>query len=290
MKTFAVILLSLLLASGCSKGNKLNLTETSALNTGMNEVRELTPEGFLTMAQNLEREGDFITASQFYSEAIADDPNLLEAHLGLARIAAGLGEIEIALLHYGHILVLDPNNLAAVRYATPKLIGTERLGDAQKNLDRYLSSNPPTPELLNYLGVIHDLRANHTAAQAAYRQGLQMVRPGDNLHVILLSNQALSLALGNKFSQAVFLLNPYIGDMRLGMDGMTKDQSSFRQNLALVYALSGKAESAFDVAKSTLPADQAEFNRAFYEAIPSLNSFQRARAVFLGVLPDSGGQ
>lgn len=290
MKTFAVILLSLLLASGCSKGNKLNLTETSALNTDMNEVRELTPEGFLTMAQNLERQGDFITASQFYSEAISDDPNLLEAHLGLARIAVGVGEIEIALLHYGHILVLDPGNLAAVRYTTPKFIESERLADAQKILDRYLSSHPPTPELFNYLGVIQDLKANHTAAQAAYRQGLQMVNAGDNLHVILLSNQALSLALSNKFSQAVFLLNPHIGDMRLGRDGMTEDQSSFRQNLALVYALSGKAESAFDVAKSTLPADQAEFNRTFYETIPSLSSYQRARAVFLGVLPDSGGQ
>lgn len=290
MKTFAVILLSLLLASGCSKGNKLNLTETSALNTDMNEVRELTPEGFLTMAKNLERQGDFITASQFYSEAISDDPNLLEAHLGLVRIAVGVGEIEIALLHYGHILVLDPNNLAAVRYTTPKFIESERLADAQKILDRYLSSNPPTPELFNYLGVIQDLKANHTAAQAAYRQGLQMVNAGDNLHVILLSNQALSLALSNKFSQAVFLLNPHIGDMRLGRDGMTEDQSSFRQNLALVYALSGKAESAFDVAKSTLPADQAEFNRTFYETIPSLSSYQRARAVFLGVLPDSGGQ
>ncbi|MEE8258403.1 MAG: tetratricopeptide repeat protein [Sphingomonadales bacterium] len=289
MKTFAVILLSLLLASGCSKGNSLNLPETGPLNTDMNEVKELTSQGFITMAQNLEREGDFTTAAQFYSEAINDDPNLLEAHLGMARVAIALGNVDQAVLHYGHVLVLDPNNLTALRYSTPNLIGSDRLADALKILDRYLGSNPPTPELLSYLGVIHDLGANHTVAQAAYRQGLQMVSSGDSWHVILLNNQALSLALSNKFSQAVFLLNPYIGDMRLGMEGMTRDQSSFRQNLALVYALSGKPESAFDVAKSTLPADQAEFNRAFYEAIPSLNSSQKARAVFLGVLPESSG-
>ena len=288
MKMIAVIFLTLVLATACSKGGKLNLPASGPLDTDMNEIKELTSDGFLDMAQKQEAEGDYATATQFYLEVIDDDPNVLEAHLGLARIAVGNGDVDGAVLHYGHILILDPNNLQAVQYSTPNLIASDRLADAQRILDRYLAGNAPTPELLNFRGVIYDLQANQGEAQAAYGQGLQMVDAGSSWHVILLSNQALSMALGEKYSQAVLLLNPYIGDMRLGVDGMTQQQSSFRQNLALVYALSGKPESAYDVAKSTLPADQAEFNRAFYEAIPALNAYQKARAVFLGVLPEPG--
>ena len=96
----------------------------------------------------------------------------------------------------------------------------------------------------------------------------------------LVNNLALSLAISDQYSAAVLLLNPYVGDMRQGLINMTPHQSRYRQNLAIVYAISGQVEAAVDVAKSALSEADAEFNRNFYETIPTLSGHQRTRAVW----------
>ncbi len=284
----ATLFISLSLA-GCSKGNKLDVGPEGPLNTNMDEVKEMNAGGLVRMAQSLERSGDYGSAAQFYMDALSRDANILEAHLGMARLYEQAGDMGVAATYYQNVLVLDPNHLQAVLGAARNLINQERAIDAREVIEGYLAETQPTAALLNQLGVALDLGVNHAGAQAAYREGLAMVAPGDDWHVILLNNLALSLSLGDHFSEAILLLNPHIGDMRLGTQGISQAQSSFRQNLALVYALSGKPESAYEVARSALGEELASYNRAFYEAIPRLNDYQQARAVFLGVLPDDAG-
>ncbi|HXV73899.1 MAG TPA: hypothetical protein VD713_04140, partial [Sphingomonadales bacterium] len=117
--------------------------------------------------------------------------------------------------------------------------------------------------------------------------GLAMAQPGSTINTTLLGNLALSLGLTGETSEAVLLLNPFIGDMSRGRAGLTQAQSSLRQNLALVYALSGNINSAVEVAKSALSAEDAEYNRTFYQAIAALKGRARAKAVFMGKLPEN---
>ena len=285
MRVFIFLILGLLAISGCSK-NKLNIGPEGPLNTNMNDVREIDAEGLVRMAETLDRSGDFKTSGQLYLKALARDPNYLEAHLGLAKLLENNGNYNEAATYYQNVLVLDPNNLAGVIGAAGSLISQERAIDARQVIERYLTVNPPTATLMNYLGVAKDLGADQPGAQTAYRQGLALVNPGNDLHVLLLNNLALSLSLGGSYSEAIMLLNPHLGDMRLGAEGISSAQSSFRQNLALVYALSGNLESAVDVATSALGRELGNYNRGFYQAIPNLNDYEQARAVFLGVLPD----
>ena len=289
MKLIAIVMLGALAVSGCGRGNKLNIGPVGPLDSNMDEVKEMNSGGLVRMAQSLEQSGDYGSAAQFYRDALNRDPNILEAHLGMAGLYERAGDMGRAAAYYQNVLVLDPGHLPAVLGAARNLINQQRALDARAVIEGYLAENQPTAALLNQLGVAMDLSVNHAGAGTAYREGLAMVAPGDNWHVILLNNLALSLSLGEHFSEAILLLNPHIGDMRLGTQGISKAQSSFRQNLALVYALSGKPESAYEVARSALGEDLATHNRSFYTAIPNLNDYERARAVFLGVLPDDAG-
>ena len=273
------------LLSACNKQPKLNLERSGQLPAP--ETKELDAEGLVRMAQRMETSGDLTNAMNFYADALIRDGSLVDAHLGMARVMTALGDPAQALTYYGHAARLSPNDAGIARHYALALIGEDRADEAATVIDGYLAGNTGTGDLYNILGVARDLQSQHDTAQAAYREGLALVTVPDRQHVNLLNNLALSLAISDKYSEAVLLLNPYIGDMRLGPDAMTEHQSLYRQNLALVYAISGQTESAVDVAKSALSEQQAEFNRRFYETIPTLSGSERTRAVFLRELPDS---
>lgn len=270
--------------AGCSK-NKLNIPEQS-LGTNLNEVQELNAEGLTRVGKRMEDEGDYISAANFYTDALKRDSGFIGARLGMARILEATGQTAQAAFNFGKALEITPDNVEALEgYARTKIL-SEVPEDAILALTGYLEEHEGTPVLFNYLGVAYDLESRHSAAENAYRRGLQLVQPVDDpLQPLLIGNLALSMALGGNYSEAIFLLNPYVGDMRLGPKSATEDESSLRQNLALVYALSGNPDAAVEVAKSALSEEEAEFNRTFYEAVAALVGYDRAKAVFLGQLP-----
>lgn len=275
------IIFSLALGA-CGNKQKLNIPPTAPPDALQ---PDMTPEGLVRMAQNLEAAGDFNSAGTFYSNAIAADNTLIEAHLGLGRIFGRLGEAGLAAASYRNAFELDNNNYPALRGYLGGLLPNNGQGLALEAIDKYLVGNSPTAELLNYQGLAYDLDSQFDLAEAAFRQGLLLTTPGEQMHGTLLGNLALSMGLAGKTSAAILLLNPYVGDMRTGFEGLSPYRSSIRQNLALVYALSGNPESAVEVAKSALSAEDAEFNRTFYEAIANLTGQEQVKAVFLGELP-----
>ncbi len=268
--------------AACGNKNKLNIPPTPPADAMQTE---LTPEGMVRMAKRLEAAGDLNSAGTFYADAIALNNNLIEAHLGLGRIFTQIGQDNFATTAYGNAFAVDPNNLQALKGYLEGLLPNDGQEEALIALDRYLEANPPTADLYNYQGLAHDLNGDFEKAATALRQGLVLAKPGERMHATILGNLALSLGLSGKTSEAILLLNPFVGDMRRGSEGLSSFRSSIRQNLALVYALSGNAESAVEVAKSALSAEDAEHNRAFYEAVVNLSGLDRVKAVFLGELP-----
>jgi len=227
MKTLFLVLTFALALSGCGR-NKLDIGPQGPLNSNMNEVKEMNAEGLVRMAQNLEQSGDYASAMQFYLDALNRDPNMLAAHLGLARLLEAIGNSARAANYYANALKLDPASHEAAMGAARNLINASRPIDATSVINEYMQENPATPGLLNQFGVALDLTANHRGAQEAYRTGLAQVAAGDGLQVILLSNLALSLGLSGSYSEAVLLLNPHIGDMRTGASGITRAADSSR--------------------------------------------------------------
>lgn len=268
--------------AACGNKSNLNIPETPPADALQ---PDMTPEGLVRMGLRLEAAGDLNSAGNFYADALTQDNTLVEAHLGLGRIFSQIGEDNLAAASFGNAFDLDHDNYPAMKGYVQGLLANGGQSLALVVIDQYLAGNSPTAELLNYKGLAHDLSGEFGPAEAALRQGLLLTTPGQRMHSTLLGNLALSMGLSGKTSAAILLLNPYVGDMRGGLEGLSSYQSSIRQNLALVYALSGNPESAVEVAKSALSAEDAEFNRTFYEAIATLSGPARVKAVFLGELP-----
>lgn len=285
-KFLLALLFAGFLVAACGNKSNLNIPENpppGALQP------DLSAEAFVRMGQKVEAAGDFNSAGGFYGDALRLDSTLIDAHLGLARVYGQLGDPRRSALAYGNAWSLAPENTDILRRYLQGLLPNDGEVLALRAIDTYLASYKPTPEILNFKGVAHDLNGEPGAAEEAYRQGLALAQPGSAITTTLLGNLALSLGLKGETSEAVLLLNPFIGDMSQGRAGLTQAQSGLRQNLALVYALSGNIDSAVEVAKTALSLADAEYNRGFYEAIAGLQGRARAKAVFMGELPENLG-
>jgi Flp pilus assembly protein TadD len=280
----ACVAAAALFLAGCGNKNQLNLG-TSAASQNKPELRSIDEGGMLRMGQRLEEAGDYANALQFYNDAAQRDPDNPEPWLGMGRVFAAGGAPAQALQAFGAAYDIAPNNPEAARRYARALLGQERAADALTVLANYLAGNPADAEFFNLLGIASDLTLQPAAAEKAYRDGLALTSEGAPWFDALSGNLALSLAATDRVSEALVILNPKIGDMRLGTQGITPAQSQYRQNLALVYALSGNPESAMEVARSALKPEDAERNRSFYQALPALRGYDRVRAVFLGKLP-----
>ncbi|MCC7375263.1 MAG: tetratricopeptide repeat protein [Verrucomicrobiales bacterium] len=110
----------------------------------------------------------------------ADDERQIEAN---ARFAAGMiaelnDSIDAALPHYQAAILNDPDNEELILDVTRKLIQRRRLEDARQLLEA-VARRPKAPGTLwAWLGTIHSLQGNPTAALAAHQEAIR--RDPDN--------------------------------------------------------------------------------------------------------------
>ena len=90
----------------------------------------------------------------------------------------------------------------------------------------------------------------------------------------LQNNLGLSLALGGKFDDAIKVLGDAAKSPNAGPRA--------RQNLALVYGLSGDMDRAAKIGRLDLSEAQVRSNLKRYEALRALSDKARARAVHTG--------
>ena len=69
----------------------------------------------MSLAQNLEAEGNYANAAIMYQQALAANPQNVEALLGIGDTTLAGGSIDQAALGYAQALELEPNNSRALR-------------------------------------------------------------------------------------------------------------------------------------------------------------------------------
>jgi Flp pilus assembly protein TadD len=107
----------------------------------------------------------------------------------------------------------------------------------------------------------------HRTAQARYRQGLAI--SGDSL--TLRNNLGLSQALSGDYKDAISTLRPLLGNPAATVRN--------RQNLALVYGLSGDLDSAARVGRMDLDETAVRSNLAYYSVLRELADRPRVAAI-----------
>ncbi len=254
-----------LLVGGCASSG------TSTPTASLPGQANATPTNPLALAERLKAEGNISSAVSMYQQAHQANPGDIRPLIGLADSLLAMSANADAAKAYGAALSIEPNNLDALRG-----LGHTRilLGQPQFAVTQYQTAvriAPKDVRSLNGLGVAQDMVGDHTAAQSTYKQVLAL----DPTNQSAKNNLALSLALTGDNAGAIKIL-----------EELSKSAGSTvvnRQNLALVYGVSGQIDQAREASRGDLPEDAVEQNMAAMSASTNSATQQQLLKQSLGV-------
>jgi Flp pilus assembly protein TadD len=228
---------------------------------------QLTVDAVMRIAAASRVSGDYANAVSLYRHAAtmeAKNPAPLDA---LGDTLLEMGKPDEAILNYTAALKINQHDGMALRGISRAYLRTGRPELSGTPLAIAYQDTPTDPKLLLLIGVANDFIGEHAVAQTRYREGLKYA-PNDPS---LMLDLALSLALSEKYAEAVATLRP----LALGT-GATPQE---RQTLALIYGLKGDQSSARDMAKVDLDSASVDHNLAYYESLRRLPPDARSKAV-----------
>jgi Flp pilus assembly protein TadD len=252
--------------SGCQDTPSLHLDPLSTSGRD-GDAPKVGYDGVMHIADASRASGDFGNAINLYRHAATMQPNRIEPLVALGGTLLEMGKVDEAITSYNAALKIDPRHGEALRGLGRAYLKTGRPDLAATSLAIAYQDTPNDPKLLLLIGVADDFIGRHMAAQTRYRQGLQIAPTDRSLSLDL----ALSLALSEKFDEAIAVLQP----IAQGPGATPRD----RQTLALVFGLKGDAKAARAVARVDLDPASVDHNLAFYESLRRLPPEARSRAI-----------
>ena len=217
----------------------------------------------LDAADSAEAQNDHATAAGYYRNVFTRDPKNARAAVGLMQSLRGLGALDQARAAATAALAANPGNPAVLSEAGKVRLASGDLNDAVKLLQRAADLDPQDWKARTALGVAYDRLGNRQKAEDSYQAALK-ISP-DNAAV--LNNLALSRAMAHDLAGARELLQRAVASA--GSDVRV------RQNLALVYALSGDMTQAEALTLHDLPPDLARETLAYYRELAAHAQTQR---------------
>jgi Flp pilus assembly protein TadD len=258
--------LGLIGLSGCEQVSTLRLDPLTTDGRDGN-APPVSFSAVLHIADVASSAGDYGNAISLYRHAAEMEPGNPAPLVGLGDTLLAAGQADDAILNYNAALKLNPRVGGALRGLAKAYLKTGRPDLAANPLAFAYQDTPNDPKLLMLIGVADDFIGQHRDAQSRYLQGLKLA-PGDRA---LTLNMALSLALSERFNEAIGYLQPLVHT-----PGATARE---RQTLALIYGLKGDQKAARQLALVDLAPAAADHNLAFYESLRRLSADARSRAI-----------
>lgn len=253
--------------TGCQESSTTTALDPLAVSGRTGSAPDVGYDGVMHIAAASRAAGDHANAISLYRHAAAMDPKNPEPLVALGDTLLDMGRPDDAIVNYNAALKLNPRQPAALRGLAKAYLKTGRPDLAGSPLAIAYQDTPNDPKLLQLIGVADDFIGQHAYAQARYQQGLK-IAPMDRA---LTLNLALSLALSEKFDQAIALLQP----LALAPNGTPQE----RQTLALIYGLKGDQKMALELARRDLDSASANHNLAFYDTLRRMPPEARSRAI-----------
>jgi Flp pilus assembly protein TadD len=226
---------------------------------GLNSVDALDrPEvtrSLLDAAAAAEAQNDSTTASTYYRNLYARDPSNTRAAIGLMRTLREIGALDQARDVADKVTAAKLSDPALVGEVGKVRLATGQLPDAVRLLSQAAELNVQDWRARSALGVTYDRLGDSKRAADSYKAALE-ISP-DN--PAILNNYALSRAMANDLNGARDLLQRAVNSA--GADVRV------RQNLALIYALSGNMAQAEALTLRDLPPDMARDTLAYYREL-----------------------
>jgi Flp pilus assembly protein TadD len=209
-------------------------------------------------ADEARRAGNFDSAIPLYGRALQDNPDGVEAKLGLGQSYLVIGAADEAAAQFRDVLARRSGNSTARRGLAAALIAMGQPSLAEQQIDAALRADAGDYRALNLLGVALDMQGRHAEAQANYRRGIELA-PG---YAVLRSNYGLSLAITGPPQEAIAQLAPIASGPRA--------DARVRQNLAFAYAMAGDLENSLLLCRRDLDERNAQRQLAYYAQLRGL--------------------
>jgi Flp pilus assembly protein TadD len=214
------------------------------------------PEDALAEARRAAQTGDSITAAALFQQRLEQNPDDVDARVGLAGAYLAenaIEQAEAAIAPLRERSAADPRVLVM---AARLDLARGDLSGASVRVIAATARAPGSRDVLMVRGMLEDLRGDHMAAQAAYRLALAAA-PGDPA---VINNLALSLVATGDAAQAADLLT------RLAGDRPERAPPKLRHNLALALGALGKEDAARPLL-SDLKPEELEENLRYYRSL-----------------------
>lgn len=249
-----LVVLLILFSNGCVKGsgklveNTKPLNKTNSLNLALWEL-----------AAGAELANDYEKAASYYDRLYERDPEDKKALLGYARNLRYLGLSKESIKAIQAVLNKFNNDSDLKIELAKSQLSASLINDAHVTLKEVAQIKPERWEVHSTLGIIHDRFENYHDAQKAYNRALEL-SPNN---VDVKNNYALSLAQNGEIYKAIDILE----------DVIKRDSPSVqtRQNLAMLYGLSGQLKKARRIAQRDLPANLVEENIITFKELQASN-------------------
>lgn len=233
------------------------------------------PESILRIADRLRETGDYMSALHMYRQVRERDPENVAALTGEGEILLTLGAYSEAEKRFRAAQNLGDASGRSAAGLGRALLRQNRPAEALPFFEGSLKEQDVTGRNYNGYGVTLDLLGRHDDAQIAYSQGLDR-SPGN---MILTNNLALSFALSEDYEAALRILSD--------LAGARPDAKGARENLALVYGLSGDMVAARNMSGIDYKGAELEARLDYIARIASMPVEARGPAIILGIEPET---
>jgi Tfp pilus assembly protein PilF len=245
IKGLAIGVVSLALLAGCSANS------SGQYLTNKGEARGV----MISLARASDELGDYARAADYYAKAIAQGNASEQAWTRRGELLLQLGAVKSAQAHYEAALRAGMDTGDIHRGYARSLARTNQPEKALQQFDIALQKAPGSVKAMNGRGVALDMMGRHLEAQAQYAQA-QEFSPTD---LSVQNNLALSYTLAGNAHSAIAMLED------IYLSGSSNQQH--RQDLALLYGLTGQSDKASALSHMDLRPELVGKNMAAYATL-----------------------
>jgi len=207
-------------------------------------------------AHNAEKTGDFGQAALMYQQVLEKHPDDKDVMLDLAESYRRSGDSAKAIPVYDMLIAKYPDMTPAKEGKGLALIARDDFDTPVKLFEDVMAKDPTRWKTLNALGILFTTRNMHPEAQQYFAEALKFHPDSPTV----LNNMGLSYALSGHYDEALASLSRASA---LSTSG-TVEHKRIDLNMALVYAIDGKLESARDIAQNYLSGSALDNNLGLY--------------------------
>ncbi|MDH3231076.1 MAG: tetratricopeptide repeat protein [Alphaproteobacteria bacterium] len=228
----------------------------------------------MQFGNTLRAQGNLNEAAGVYSRAMNADPDSPLPPAALGDTLRQLKRYDEAEQVFRQALERNPYSGMALQGIGILLIERKQPDAAVAMLTPAVDENAADHRVYNVLGIAYDALGDHTQAQNQYLAGLDIQPENKSLR----NNMALSLVLQERYDAAVEQVQRLLTG--------TEADEPYLHNLALVYGLAGRIESAAALLRQMLPEADVANNLAYYQNLRALPP-DRRRAAILDIVLQS---